>query len=144
MNSFVIDENAIFQRLCILLSQVGIDTDDKVEKAKIRAYVEGLKTVGVNLSRLVSNSALNIFSHPLTSELEKAFENEQFEQDGLNFSFTDYSVDKIGALTYAWLTALHTVDLGANGVSWEYIDERKMSFSDIENAKYRWDMIESR
>ena len=144
MNSFVIDENAIFQRLCILLAQVGIDTDDKVEKAKIRAYVEGLKTVGVNLSRFVCNSPQNIFSHPLTSELEKAFENEQFEQDGLSISFTDYSVDKIGALSYAWFTALHTVDLGANGVSWEYIDERKMSFSDIENAKYRWDMIESR
>ena len=144
MNSFVIDENAIFQRLCKLLCQVGIDADEKVEAAQIRAYVQGLRLVGNALLKIRCNSALNIFSHPLTSELEKAFENVQFEQDGLNLTFTEYSADKIGTLIYGWMTPLHSIDLGSDGVSWEYIDEQNMSFGDIENAKYRWDMIESR
>lgn len=144
MNSFVIDENAIFQRLCNLLAQTGIEADETEQASELRAYVQGLRLVGNALLKIRCNSALNIFSHPLRSELEKAFENVQFEQDGLNLAFTEYSADKIGKLIYGWTTPLHSIDLGSDGVSWEYIDEQNMSFGDIENAKYRWDMIESR
>lgn len=144
MSSFIIDEGAIFQRLCGLLAQVGIDADEKAEKSEIKAYVAGIRLVAQSLSGIFCNSALNIFSHPLMSELEKAFENEQYEMSGLKCSFTEYSEDIIGALVYSWLTPLHSIDLGADGISWEDVDEGKISFDEIENAKYRWDMIESR
>lgn len=144
MSSFAVDENAIFQRLCGLLAQVGIDADEGVEASELKAYVAGIRLVSQSLSRIDCNSALHMYSHPLTSELEQAFENEQFEQDGMNISFTEYSVDKIGALVYAWLTPVHSIDLGSSGISWEYVDECNMSFDEIENTKYRWDMIESR
>ena len=144
MSSVKSDENMVFQRLCNLLGKLGIDVESLVERAELIAYCEGIKTVSSELDRMKRNTALNLFEHITNEEFENDFSGCELNLDGLNVSIGSGFGENIGRIVDKWFTPAHNINLGSTGKNWEYIENLGLSFVQIENRKYRWDMIESR
>lgn len=144
MSSVKSDENTVFQRLCNLFGQLGIDVESLVERAELLAYCEGIRMVASELEGMKRNTALNLFEHITNEEFENDFSGCEVNFDGLDVSIGNGFGNDIGRIVNKWLTPAHNISLGSTGKSWEYIESLELSFVQIENRKYRWDMIESR
>ena len=144
MSSVKSDENMVFQRLCNLLGKLGIDVESLEERAELHAYCEGIKTVSSELDRMKRNTALNLFEHITKEEYENDFSGCELNLDGLNVSIGSGFGENIGRIVDKWFTPAHNINLGSTGKNWEFIENLGLSFVQIENNKYRWDMIESR
>ena len=144
MSNVKSDENMVFQRLCNLWEKLGINVEDFLERAELLAYCEGIKIVSSELERMKRNTALNLFEHITKEELENDFSLCEVNLDGLDVSIGNGFGDDIGVAVSKWFTPAHNISLGSTGKSWESIEALGLSFVQIENRKYRWDMIESR
>lgn len=144
MSSVKSDENTVFQRLCNLFGQLGIDVESLAERAELLAYCEGIRMVASELEGMKRNTALNLFEHITNEEFENDFSGCEVNLDGLDVSIGNGFGNDIGRIVNKWFTPAHNINLGSTGKSWEYIESLELSFVQIENRKYRWDMIESR
>ncbi len=136
--------NDAFKRLLSLFSGLGADIEDSEQRAQLAAYCAGIKIVRDMLDSAIRCTALNLFENISMQEIENDFESCQIDFDGENVRISEYSADSIGRAVYKWLFPTQSISLCSNGVDWEYIDTLGFSFFDIEEKKYRWDMIESR